>query len=484
MISFELQSVIDSLKLADAFEIKRALYNLSENKSFRESEIVLNDEIHKTIEINYYYTLSALLEARQFEHFKLLLEYSANLNIFIDATKIPDRFGLLSIIQLEGITRGQIGDIFKALKIYNEYNLLKRDIPLEKLKLVEEIKKDKLIVSNLQDLFGRVSDALIYYVYESMSKNILELFKTSMSTEEGWDFFYSEDQLMSFFNNYMLYGLSVKNLGKVEEFIEEFQREYSVSKHEVNKTDMKFVEFEFKERIHLVSINNIEKNLDKFISAKNHYNFYNFSMVLLGGLGPEGHGFTYSTPKGEIIEICSDRKETRAIIIKYKEFLKQQFLAKLNLELKKKNLNKKVVGRIVKFLSEILKPKEMISYFKTKVILKQISEFLNEVQGLPEFQGKELQNLLSKISSAITIILRPIEMVDQFKCRMNLIEDGSIKSEDIAKLTSLKEKSHYDVLRERFFFQNQIKWLFKLYSNEILNFRKKGRKKKYTIYSH
>jgi hypothetical protein len=59
---------------------------------------------------------------------------------------------------------------------------------------------------------------------------------------------------------------------------------------------------------------------------------------------------------------------------------------------------------------------------------------------------------------------------------MNLIEEGNIKSEDIAKLTSLKEKSHYDVLRERFFFQNQIKWLFKLYSKEILNFQKKRRK--------
>jgi len=483
MISFELQSIIDSLKLADIFEIKRTLYNLSENKSFQESEIDLNEEIHKTIEKNFYYTLSSLLKARQFEHFKLLLEHSANLNIFIDATKIPDRFGLLSIIHLEGITRGQIGDIFKALKIYNEYNLLKREIPLENLKIVEEIKKDKLIVSNLQDLFGRVSDTLIYYVYESMSKNILELFESSLSTEEGWDFFYSEDQLMSFFNNYTLYGLSVKNLGKIEEFVEAFQREYSVLKHEENKNNMKFIEFEFKERIHLVSINNLEKNLNKFVSAKNHYNFYNFSMVLLGGLGPEGHGFTYSTPKGEIVEICSDRKETRAIIIKYKEFLKQQFLAKLNIELKKKNINKKVVERILKFLLEILKPKEMISYFKTKVILKQISEFLKEVQSLPEFQGKELQNLLTKISSAITIILRPIEMVDQFKCRMNLIEEGSIKSEDIAKLTSLKEKSHYDVLRERFFFQNQIKWLFKLYSKEILNFRKKRRKKKYSIYS-
>ncbi|MHA1985154.1 MAG: hypothetical protein ACW98D_00815 [Promethearchaeota archaeon] len=469
--------------MANIFEIKSALYKLSENKSLQESEIHLNEKIHKTIEKNFYYILYALLEARQFDYFKLLLDYSAKLDIFIDAEKIPDRFGLLSIIQLEGITRGQIGDIFKALKIYNNYNLLKRDIPLDNLKLVKEIKKDKLIVSNLQDLFGRVSNELIYYVYDSMSKNILELFKSSMNTEEGWDFFYSEDQLMRFFNNYTLYGLSVKNLGTIEEFIEAFQKEYSVSKLKHNKNSMKFIEFIFKEKTHLVSVSNLEKNLHKFLSAGEHYNFYNYSMVLLGGLGPEGHGFTYSTPKGEIIEICSDRKETRAIIIKYKEFLKQQFLAKLTIELKNKKIKKKVVERILKFLSETLKPKEMINYFKTKVILKQISRFLEEVQNLPEFQGKESQKLLSTISSAITIILRPIEMVDQFKCRMNLIEEGSIKSEDIAKLTSLEEKSHYDVLRERFFFQNQIKWLFKLYSNEILNFRKKRRKKRYSIYS-
>jgi hypothetical protein len=472
MITLKIKGIIDSVEAADILKLKKALYYLSENKLIQESEVELDERVHKIMEQNFYVAISALLEARRFEHFKLLLDYSADLDIFIDVSKIPDRFELLSTIHLNGITRGQIGDIFKVLKIFNEYNLLKRDIPLEKLKVVEEIKKDKLIVSNLHDLFGKVSDALIYYVYESMLKNILELFRSSMSTEEGYDFFSNEDQLMRFFNNYTIYGLRVENLGKIEEFIEAFQTDYSVLKDKENKNNKKFIEIKFKKRTHLVSINNLEKNLNKFVSAKNHYNFYNLSMVLLGGLGPEGHGFTYSTPKGEIIEICSDRKETSAIIIKYKEFLKQQFLTKLNIELKNKNIKTSVVMRILKFLSDSLKPKELINYFKRKVLVKQISEFLKEVQNLPDFQGKELQKMLTKISNAITVIFRPIEMVDQFKCRMNLIEEGTIKSEDIAKLTSLKEKSHYDILRERFFFQNQIKWFFKVYSKEISNLQK------------
>lgn len=472
MISLKIQRIIDSLKVGNILEIKRALYYISENNPIQDSEIELNERIHKIVDQNFYKVLSKLLRTRKFELFKLLLDSSVNLDIFIDVTKIPKRFEHLSTIHLNGITRGQIGDIFKVLKIFNEYNLLKRDIPLKKFKIMEEIKKNTLIVSNLRDLFGNVSDSLIYFVYDSMLKNILELFKSSMSTEEGYDFFYNEDQLMRFFNNYTIYGLRVENLGRIEEFFDAFQKEYSRLENKGNKNNKKFVEIEFKQRTHLVSINNLEKNLIKLMSVKNHYKFYNLSMVLFGGLGPEGNGFTYSTPKGEILEICSDRKETKAIIIKYKEFLKQQFLTKLNIELKNNNIEKNAIVRILKFLSEILKPKELISYFKTKILLNRIREFLKEIQNLPDFQEKELQKLLTKISKAITIILRPIEMVDQFKCRMNLIEEGNIKSEDIAKLTSLREKSHYDVLRERFFFQNQIKWFFKVYSKEISSLRK------------
>jgi hypothetical protein len=50
---------------------------------------------------------------------------------------------------------------------------------------------------------------------------------------------------------------------------------------------------------------------------------------------------------------------------------------------------------------------------------------------------------------------------------MDLVAKGKLKSEDVAKLTSLRGKSHFDVLRERMFLQNKPKWFFKNYRKEI-----------------
>ncbi|MFW9900658.1 MAG: hypothetical protein ACFFDY_05155, partial [Candidatus Thorarchaeota archaeon] len=76
------------------------------------------------------------------------------------------------------------------------------------------------------------------------------------------------------------------------------------------------------------------------------------------------------------------------------------------------------------------------------------------------------KKLINKISNAINAILRPIKMMDQYKARMFLVVSGLLKSEDIAKLTSLKEKSHYDILRERIFFQYITNWFYELYQTE------------------
>ncbi len=52
--------------------------------------------------------------------------------------------------------------------------------------------------------------------------------------------------------------------------------------------------------------------------------------------------------------------------------------------------------------------------------------------------------------------------------RMDLVAKGKLNSEDIAKLTSLRGKSHYNVLQERMCLQNKPKWFFKNYPEEIL----------------
>jgi len=211
----------------------------------------------------------------------------------------------------------------------------------------------------------------------------------------------------------------------------------------------------------LVSPDSIEKNREKML-LKDNYNYYNLSMVLLGGLGPQGHGFMYSTPKGEVIEICSDIKENEAIIVKYKQFLKQQFLVKLQKEMASLLINTKIVDNIINYLMELIDKRELIDYSKKETIIKKIENYLKEDQKFQLDHQQEVIDLMEKISNAITLILRKIKMEDQFKTRMNLIQEDKLKSEDIAKLTSLKEKSHYDVLRERFFFQNMLYWFSKL----------------------
>jgi len=220
---------------------------------------------------------------------------------------------------------------------------------------------------------------------------------------------------------------------------------------------------------HLVSPQVIFKNMNKILAKNDNYNFYNLSMVLLGGLGPQGHGFTYSTPKGEVIEICSDIKENEAIIIKYKQFLKQQFLNRLEKELRDFNIDIDIINSITNYLLEILDQKELINYYKKERILRNIRDFLNQDAEQNKEIPIDLKSLIEDITSAINNILREIKMEDQFKTRMELVLKDKIKSEDIAKLTSLREKSHYDVLRERFFFQYIVDWFYNLYISKKLD---------------
>jgi len=469
---------------------------------------ILRIENQKLLEKIYYEELSICLKSGQFEGFRILFNASVEFNIFMDVKKIPNRFNIISELLLictdkisTGYQTSALGEIIDILRFFNEHNLLEKEITEFERQKLRHLKEDKLFMANLNDLFGKVSNSFISYVYEIMPRDLYNYFIKSPIS-----YFPNHDGLMHFiknifFDQYTIYGLSIRYLSPIDNFINIFKKNFLFNNNHFEKQKDQFptkakelLEFDviYKYRIyyydteeehehreikkHLVSPRNISKNLEKILD-KDNYNFYSLSMVLLGGLGPQGLGFTYSTPKGEVIEICSDISQNKAIIIKFKEFLKKQFIKKLQTELLKFSIKVNTINRLIDFLVESLSKEELINYHNKEVILKKVKNFLvDDIDHRYVFKN-EFHELIDKISDAISAILRPIKMIDQYKVRMNLIVEGKLKSEDIAKLTSLKEKSHYDVLRERFFFQYIVNWFYEIYRNkEIKNGDKKNMK--------
>lgn len=446
-------------------------------------------EDKNSIEERYYQGLARYLKSGDFNSFKELFDASIDFDIFIDINKIPQRFLYISELLLNCTKRvvnefqiSALGGQIDIIRSCNDFGLLEKELTKVELKTLNLIKRDKLFLSNLTDLFGRVSDSLIIFVYLEFPLMLYNYIKVVPN-----EYFTNQDSFMynikeHFFNHYIIYGLSVRYLSTVKQFIEVFNERYAVRNNltSIDKEE-KFMNFEityqtvyygieenrvYKEtKNHLLSPENILKNLSNIKEGKT-YNFYSISMVLLGGLGPQGLGFTYSTPKGEIIEICSDQKETEAIIIKFKQYLVSKFLNRLRKELSSFRIKDEIRKEILDYLSENLDPKKKISYYDRNVILKKVKDFLYQIDEFQPKKKSELTVIIKKISRAISLILRDIKLKDQFMARMDLIRKGKIKSEDIAKLTSLKGKSHYDVLRERFFWQYIVGQMYEFYIKE------------------
>jgi hypothetical protein len=451
------------------------------------------DKISESSEKCYYLALAKLLSSLSlyrgtgdevviFNQFNQLINMSDKIGIFLEVKKIPFRFKIMAELHLDGMQKGNIGRVFVFIRFFNKYNLFEKNFSNKELELIQTIKKnDKALVANLKDLFGHVSDSLIFYSCKIMPYDLLlsnkERVRFYLNNREHRSEFrgrFSLNYLKTWTDWYGMYGLSVRNLGSIDDFIDNFEKNYDGSR-EVLEFNIIYRTFyfgddedhEFHEiKKHFVSPKNILKNKEKILE-KDHHKYYSISMVLLGGLGPQGLGFTYSTPRGEIVEICSDRKENEAIIIKYKQYLKRKFLGKLEKGMEKLGINENVRLKVLNYLAQTLNPKILISYYDKDRILRRIKNFLYQIDEFQHDYKSELEEILNKITEAISIILRDIKVRDQFITRMDLVEQGKIKSEDIAKLTSLRGKSHYDVLKERFFFQNEINWFFKDYAKEI-----------------
>jgi hypothetical protein len=416
----------------------------------------LNSKDKSKIEEDFYLTLSSCLKNKEFEKFKNLVNYSNELDIFLDVKKIANRYEIFSYHLVNSIQNLSLGEIIDILKFCNQYNLFEKDFTEEENYLLNRSKNDKLFMKNLEDLFGQITNSFIFYVRNDMPLNLYEYFLNYFNFYSFSYDSYNINYILEYFNHYVVYGLSVRLLGNFSDFIKKLN-------NDISNTNSKYFEFSFNNQRHLVSTKNLKKIMNKFLSKNKEYKFYSLSMVLLGGIGPQGHGFTYITPKGEVVEICSDTRENEAIVIKYRQFLKDQFLFKLEKELCNLSIDLNLKIDIMNYLRESLNPKELINYQKKDTILKKINNIL-KIQGKVQLNYKDkFKELINEISNTISNIFKEIKMVDQFKTRMDLIDDGKLKSEDIAKLTSLKEKSHYDVLRERFFFQYIVKWFYKIY---------------------
>ena len=442
------------------------------------------DDFKVKFERAFYKGLSkSLKRPEMFHSFEDLIKFSSQFNIFMDVKKIPNRIENLfkTFVEIFNGIEGnldRLGDVLDVVRFYNKYNLFERVFTSDERKILENIKIDKITYKNLEDLFGKVSDSLIFFGFYEMPF-IVYKFMREVRDEYNFNF----EDILKHLNSYVIYGLSVQHIGDVKDFMREFEVEY-----EFFDKSSKLIEFNFfddskqaayvmnynlnKRKKHLASPQNLIKVKEK-LKQKEDYSFYSLSMVLLGGLGPQGHGFTYTTPRGEVVEVCSDRRENEAIIIKYKQFLKQQFLYRLERELMNLHIEPENNRKIIGFLSDIIYNKELINYYKKEPILKKIRKYFNDEEGAQLIGSVGFQEFIEKISNAMDIILRPIDMIDQFKCRMDLIIDGKIESSDIAKLTSLKEKSHYDVLRERFFYQHIVSLVSEIHSTQNVRFFRK-----------
>ena len=381
MSSEQFQVLIKTIRMGDLSEFEDYINDFKVMKFLDLPDSLEFEKIKDDIEKRYYLTLSELLSSLRFNEFSQLINYSDEMGIFIEVKKIPFRLKIIARLHLDGMGRGIIGRIFEIIRFFNDYNLFEMDLTKIQLEIIEDIKRnDKPLIANLRDLFGKVSNSLIYYSCKIMPYDLLlsneerarryltdlEQIRLTLSNEDqlllrrG----YSLNYLKRFTDWYSMYGLSVRNLGSVEEFIDIFEEYYEERIIEL-RNDQKFLDFNLRygnyyigveddqvyreTKKHFMSPENILKNREEILNRDN-YNFYSISMVLFGGLGPEGLGFTYSTPRGEIVEICSDQKETEAIIIKFKQYLKEKFLDKLEKEMVSLNINANIRKKITNIL--------------------------------------------------------------------------------------------------------------------------------------
>ena len=96
--------------------------------------------------------------------------------------KIPDRIEIITDLLGSALQSVDLGEIIEILRFSNQYNIVEKDISKEEFNQIKEIKRDKLLLANLNDLFGEPSNNFILFVYIVMAKNLYDFFKETVAS--------------------------------------------------------------------------------------------------------------------------------------------------------------------------------------------------------------------------------------------------------------------------------------------------------------
>lgn len=409
--------------------------------------------------------------------FEKLMSRLQNQGTSVDLTKISDLEQKIAGLFIEYFPN--LDMMLRVLKFANDYHLFTKT---GKKSIAKLSSRDfELRMANLQSLFGPLSEGFLHFI-ESYFPTALSDFLTSsnflaISTltwiqarkpSERVDILYSVIDL-----SYSNYGLQTRKHGTIKQYYQEFtnrkekyDEDYFIYKVEENINldsnvfgiDL-FSQLPFRKQ-HLINASLLEKVMEKYEHGEYSYEYPIVSMITHGGTGPEGKGFTYLTPYGEVIEVCSDAKQSKAYIIEYKKYLKSIFLKKLDKRIQSWDISDKLKTEIVTFFNDNIQT-EMVGLTEIETLLER--DILTYLES--KLKSYITSDFLSFLRKSIYDILIPVRMEDQFKVRMDLIKNNKLSETEIAKMASLGDKSHYDILDQRFFFLTLL--------NDIISILKK-----------
>ncbi|MHA1300060.1 MAG: hypothetical protein ACTSO9_11620 [Candidatus Helarchaeota archaeon] len=410
------------------------------------------------------------------EIFNMISKEKLNID-FQKIKNLREKIGSLLVYTLQTcIQTSDFSIFFKILDISNKFNLIKYT-PEQKEDLTQEDSNiiDSLILENLKDIFGNFDNNFYLFIRYDLPSLVLRLIANIAPPylEDLYDRERIEEVRAYVENNFYLYGFRVRKVGLFDNYLKNYKKYrelyeegyYSLRIRERSSLVTSRFFFDVLNSIqetHLIREDVFKEIVEKYKKKNFVFGYPCISMVVSGGIGPQGKGFAYLTPKNEVIEICSDASQNKAYIIEFKKFLKSMFLSKLEDKLKEQNINEHLIIEILQALDSLIEV-DIVSSEHLNLIWDKIEEYFIKKIGKSSIN----EEFILFLKESIFKILVPIKIEDQFKTRMNLIKENKLDPTDISKLVSLGDISHFDILCQRRFFLNLLENIMETYLKGI-----------------